>query len=286
MTVLWAGLTMGSVYTLVALTYNMTLVLTGVLNFATAQFFTVGAFTAYAGLTQHSLPLPVVLLIGAVLGGLVAVAEERVAIRPLRGHGGHTELVTTLGVSTVIAGAAIVIWGPDPLRVTVVPERTWTVLGGQVRPNELLLIVIAVVATLGFHVWTHRSRLGLAGLARTEDEDAAALRGIDVRRLSMLGFAIAGIFGGLVGPVMAQTTYAVATIGLVLALKGFVAMALGGVGSHLGALLGGTVVGLVEAFSNRHLGNDYGDIAVIVILALILLLRPTGLLSKGEPRLV
>jgi branched-chain amino acid transport system permease protein len=286
MTTVWAGLTMGAIYTLVAIGYNVTLVLTGVLNFANAQFLTIGAFVAYWGLTQHSVPLPLVLLLAAAVAAVIAAVEERVAIRPLGRLGGHTELVTTLGVSTIIAGIAIVVWGPDPLPVKVMPSGTWTLLGGQVRPNEVLLIVIAVAATAGFHFWTHRSRLGLAGLARTEDIEAAALRGINVRRLAVIGFVLAGAFGGLIGPVVAQSTYAVATLGLILALKGFVAMAVGGVGSYTGALVGGLVVGLVEALAARYLGNNFGDISVVVILAAVLLLRPTGLISRGQVRLV
>ena len=286
MTTVWAGLTMGAIYTLVAIGYNLTLILSGVLNFANAQFLTVGAFTAYWGLTQNSVPLLLVLLIAIAGATLLGVLEERIALRPLGRLGGHIELVTTLGVSTVVAGLMLVIWGPEPLPVQVVPSATWSVLGGHVRPNEVAIIVVAVVAALGVHAWTHRSRLGLAALARFEDPEAAELRGIDVRRLAVLGFALAGAFGGLVGPLVAQKTYAVATLGLVLALKGFVALAVGGVGSHFGALLGGLTVGLVEAFSARYIGNDFGDISVVVVLLLVLLLWPTGLKGKGQVRLV
>lgn len=286
MTTVWAGLTMGAIYTLVAIGYNLTLLLTGVLNFANAQFLAVGAFTAYWGLTQNDLPLPVVLLIGMALATLLGVVEERVAIRPLGRIGAHTELVTTLGVSTILTGIALIVWGAEPLPVEVMPSGTWTLLGGQVRPNEIAIIGVAVAAAIGVHLWTHRSRLGLAGLARTEDPEAAALRGIDVRRLTVLGFALAGAFGGLVGPLVAQKTYAAATLGLVLALKGFVALTVGGVGSHIGALLGGLVVGLVEAFSARYIGNDFGDISVVVVLLLVLLLLPTGLVGRGQVRLV
>lgn len=286
MTTLWAGLTMGAIYAIVAIGYNITLILTGVINFANAQFVMIGAFVAFWGLTQNDLPLPLVLLVAVVLSALVGVLTELIAIRPLKNHGGHTELVTTLGVSTVIAGLALVIYGPDPLTVNVVPTETLNVLGGQVRLNELLLILVAVVATVAIHWWMHRSKLGLAGLARTEDPEAASIRGVNVRGLAVLGLVLAGAFGGLIGPLVAQKTFAVATLGLVLALKGFVAMAVGGVGSILGSLIGGLIVGVVEAFAARAIGNDFGEIAVVVVLLAVLLLRPTGVVGRGQVRLV
>lgn len=286
MTTLWAGLTMGAIYAIVAAGYNITLILTGVINFANAQFIMIGAFVAYWGLTQNDLPLPLVLLISMMLSALIGFLTERIAIRPLRNPGGHTELVTTLGVSTVIAGLAFVIFGPEPLPVNVVPTETLNVLGGQVRLNELLIILVAVVATVTIHWWMHRSKLGLAGLARAEDPEAASIRGINVRRLAILGLLLAGAFGGLIGPLVAQKTFAVATLGLVLALKGFVAMAVGGVGSILGALIGGLIVGVVEAFAARAIGNDFGEIAVVFVLLAVLLARPTGVIGRGQVRLV
>lgn len=286
MNTLWAGLSMGAIYALVAVGYNITLILSGVLNFASAQFLTIGAFVAFWGLTQNDLPLPLVLLISIALASAIGLLTERVAIRPLKSLGSHTELITTLGVSTIIAGIALVIFGPDPLPVRVMPNDALNVLGGQVRPNELLLILLAVVMVVVLHLWVHRSKLGLAGLARAEDPEAARLRGIDVRGLSLLGFAVAGALGGLAGPLVAQKTYAVATLGLVLALKGFVAMAVGGVGSIVGSLVGGLVVGLVEAFTARYLGDDFGEISVVVILFAVLLVRPVGIFGRRAARLV
>lgn len=286
MTTIWAGLSIGAIYALVAIGYNITLVLTGVLNFAQGQFLVVGAFLGYWGLTQQGLPLPFVLLLAVIAGALIAMLEERIAIRPLKGSKAHTELVTTLGFAAILSGIALAIWGSEPLRVSVVSTDTLTLLGGRVRMIELVVIALAVISAVAFHQWTNRTRLGLAGLARTEDNEAATLRGIDVRRLSILGFAIAGAFGAFVGVFAAQKTFAVFSLGMVLALKGFAAMAIGGIGNHYGALLGGLGVGLVEVFAARYIGNDYGDIAVFVVLFAALVFKPTGLLSRGEARLV
>lgn len=253
MTTIWAGLTMGAIYTLVAVGFNITLVMSGVLNFAQGQFMVVGAFVGFWGISQENLPVALVAVLAMAAGGVLAVIEERVAVRPVAGRGVHTELITTLGFAAVLSGIALAVWGTEPLRVPVLPgDDTWEVLGGRVRPNELLLIGIAVVAAVGFHLWNHRTSAGLAGLARTENAEAATLRGINVRRLSTVGFVIAGAFGGLVGVFVAQKTYAVFDIGTVFALKGFAAMAVGGVGSQYGALAGGLAIGVVEALGARY----------------------------------
>ncbi|MGO4691791.1 branched-chain amino acid ABC transporter permease [Glaciibacter sp. 2TAF33] len=286
MTTLWSGLTMGAIYAIVAVGYNITLILSGVLNFASSQFIAIGAFVAYWGLTQNNIPLPLVIAIAVVIAGGLAFLEERIAVRPLRKSGNHIDLITTLGASTIISGVLLLLYGPEPLQVRVLPNATWEVLGGQVRPNELVLIAVAIVATVAVHFWIHRSRLGLAGLARAEDSEAASIRGMNVRALAILGFVAAGAFGGLIGPIVAQKTFAVATLGLVLALKGFVAMAVGGVGSILGSLVGGLIVGLVEAFAARYIGSDFGQIAVVIVLFAMLLLRPSGVLGRGQARLV
>lgn len=286
MTVIWSGLATGAIYAIVAAGFNLTLVLTGVLNFAHPQFMVLAGFIGYWGLTQHNLPLVVVVLMATAAGALLALIEERIAIRPLQGKGLYIELVTTLGFSAVVSGVVFAIWGSVPLRVDAVSGSAVTILGGRIGIVELLIIVLAVVMTVGFHEWTHRSRLGLAGLARTENPEAAALRGINVRRLSLIGFGIAGALGGLVGVFVAQQTYAVFSIGIVLALKGFAALAVGGVGSQHGALVGGLAIGLFEAFAARYFGAGAGDIAVFVVLLVVLLTKPAGILGKGQVRLV
>jgi branched-chain amino acid transport system permease protein len=183
-------------------------------------------------------------------------------------------------------GLALLRFGPDPLGVSVLPGASLDLLGGRVRLNELALLLAAAVITAAAYYLVHRTRLGLAGLARAEDPEAASLRGIDVRALSILGFVAAGIVGGLIGPLVAQKTYAVATLGLLLALKGFIALAVGGVGSITGSLVGGMVVALIEAFAARYLGNDFGAVSVILLLFAVLLLRPDGILGRRLVRVV
>jgi branched-chain amino acid transport system permease protein len=194
--------------------------------------------------------------------------------------------VTTLGALTAIGGLMIALVGTEPERVDLLPDETYSLLGGQVQSSDIVLIVVAVVGAIALDRWSVRSRLGLAGLARTEDEEAAELRGVPTRGLSMLGFVLAGLFGGLVGPLIAQKTYAVASLGLLLALKGFAALAVGGLGRSVGILLGGLLVGLIEAFSARYIGSQWGDISVVAVLFAVLFIRPAGLFGRTVARVV
>jgi branched-chain amino acid transport system permease protein len=208
---------------------------------------------------------------------------ELVAIRPLsRGRrwiGTSTELITTVAVATALSGLAAVIWGTEPLAVPFPGETSISFLGGEVAPVSLALIGLAIVAGVAIHLWYRHTLTGLACLASAEDRVAAALRGIRVRRLSLGSFGAAGALAGIVGLLAAPVTYAFYSLGNTLALSGFVALALGGLGSQLGCLIGGFLTGVVGALSARYIGGNYQDIATFVLLLLALGIRPGGLIK-------
>jgi branched-chain amino acid transport system permease protein len=285
MTLVWAGLSLGAVYAIIAIGYNIVFTASGVFNFANAQLLMVGTFIAYWGLVEAKLPLLVVFVLDAAVVGVLAVLEERVAIRPIKGTEG--QLVTTVGVATLLGGATQLIWGGQPLTVPFLSQNSvWTVLGGRVLPVELLLIVIAVVLTVALLVYGRTSMIGLATLAMAEDREAASLRGVNVRALALGAFAVSGVLAGVLGPVVGAKTFAVATLGSALALKGFVALALGGFGSVTGGLIGGLAIGLIEQYTDRYLGSAYTNLMVFAVLLLVLMARPTGLFGKVRERTV
>jgi branched-chain amino acid transport system permease protein len=286
-TIVWAGLTTGAIYALIAIGYNITLVMGGVLNFAFANVVMLGGFVGFWGIST-GLPLPVVLALAVAAGALVCLVEERVAIRHLRGGpGGHTELVTTVGVATAITGLLVIVWGSDPQQVTFAGTADVVdLLGGRVRLGDLLLIGLSLLAGVGFYLWTHRTRLGLASLAQSEDREAAMLRGANVRMFSLVGFVVAGALAGLVGPVVATMTTASAFTSLVLAVKGFIALTIGGVGSQTGALAGGLLIGLAEAVADYHLGSSVGNITVFVVFLAVVMIRPAGIFGRRAARVV
>jgi branched-chain amino acid transport system permease protein len=285
MTIVWSGLAIGAIYGLIALGYNIVFVSSNVFNFAHAQLVTLGTFVAFWGSVTLKLPPVLVFLLAAVIVGGVAVVEERTAIRLIRGTEG--QLVTTVGFLTLLEGVTQVIWGGQPLEVPFFGRSTVLILlGGRVFPVELELMGAAVVVTIAFVAITRGTMLGIALLAVSEDREAALMRGINVRALGIGAFAVSGVVAGLLGPIVGPQTFAVVTLGSTLALKGFVAMAIGGFGSAPGALIGGFVVGMIESESGRYLNASYSDLMVFAALLIVLLLRPTGLFGHARERAV
>ncbi|WP_238010605.1 branched-chain amino acid ABC transporter permease [Dactylosporangium sp. AC04546] len=287
MTEIIAGLTTGAIYAMVALGYNVTYLASGVLNFAHANLMVAGMFVAYWAHDIGGLPVPVVFLIAFVLAGVVGLVEERFAIRPLRNSSGSAELVTMIGVATVITGIIAFTFGTDALRVPFFgPDQTVVVLGGRAQPLDLIIVGVAIALAIALELITHRTRIGLAALAQTDDREAAQLRGINVGGLSMWGFAVAAAAGGLLGPLLVAKTFAATSLALLLAVKGFVVLVLGGVGSHRGVLIAALGIGLVEAFGARYIGPLYRDVVVFVVFAIVLLALPHGLFGDRKVRAV
>jgi branched-chain amino acid transport system permease protein len=284
-TVIWSGLTVGAVYALVAIGYNVVYLATGAFNFAQAALMMVGVFVTYWGLATVHWPSGAVVAFAAVVVAVLAVMEERLAIRPVRGVEGH--LVTTVGWATILVGGVEVVWGPDDRSVpSLFQSDSVRIFGGQVTPNGLFLMGLVVALAALIHVSLRRTMLGLSCLATSEDPEAAQLAGVNVRRLSILAFVVSGAVAGAVSIGVGPQTLAYQGLGSALALKGFAAMAVGGFGSISGAVVGGMATALVEALAARYLGGNYPNIAVFALLALVLLAKPTGALGVTKERVV
>jgi branched-chain amino acid transport system permease protein len=284
-TTIWAGLSVGAVYALVALGYNIVYIGSGTLNFAHANLMVLGVFLSYWGLTQLGWPIVPILVVAVVIVALAAVTEERVAIRPVREIQG--QLVTMVGAATLITGIIEIIWGQQALTVPSFFSNTPThVLGGAVVPDDLVLIGLAVVGAVGFALVSRFTMIGLSALAVSEDREAAQMRGIRVRRIQLGVFAISGALAGLLGPFIGPLTFASYTLPYSLALIGFVALALGGYGSIIGATLGAFALGLVEQYTDRYIGGNYENLMVFGILIVVLMIVPNGVFGARRERMV
>lgn len=285
MTLLWSGLASGAVYALVAIGYNIVFISSQTFNFAQAQLVMVGAFVAYnASVTWH-LPLWAVALLATATVMVLASVEERVAVRPVSSP--DALLVTTLGVATLLSGATQLIWGSQPLSVPFPgSSNVISIFGGRVYPFEIGLVAAPIVAVIVFVYLSRRLTVGLALLGMAENREAATLRGVNVRLLAFGTFALAGGLAGLTSLLVGPYTFAVATLGSELALKGFVVLAIGGFGSMGGSLAGGLIVGLVEALASRYLGTQYSDLCIFAVLLIVLLARPAGLFVRTRERVV
>jgi branched-chain amino acid transport system permease protein len=285
MTTVWAGLSVGAVYALVALGYNIVYIGSGVLNFAQANLMVLGVFLAYWGLVQVGWPIVPIFVVAVVIVALAAMTEERLAIRPVREIQG--QLVTMVGAATLITGIIEVIWGQQALTVPSFFSNTPThVLGGAVVPNDLVLIGLAVVFTAGFALVSRFTMIGLSALAVSEDREAAQMRGISARRVQVGVFAVSGALAGFLGPFIGPLTFASYTLPYSLALIGFVALALGGYGSIIGATIGAFAIGLAEQYTDRYIGGNYENLMVFAILVVVLMVVPNGLFGARRERMV
>lgn len=286
------GLTIGSVYALVALGYTMVYGVLRLINFAHGDLFMVGAYLAFtlvvsAGL-MHVIPWPVlaiVVMFLLVMGfvGITGVAIERVAYRPLRRASRLAPVVSALGMSVFLENAVMLIYGPkyQNFPSSVLPDWSFQLAGVKITLMRLLILVVSVALMAGMYLFVQKTRLGAAMRAVALDHDTSRLMGIDVDRIITLVFLIGPALGAaagiMVGMYYGQIDF---TMGWIYGLKAFTAAILGGIGNIPGAMVGGFILGLVEALAAGYISAAWKDVFSFAILIIILLVRPTGLLGE------
>jgi branched-chain amino acid transport system permease protein len=294
------GLTLGSVYALIALGYSMVYGILKLLNFAHGEVYMIGAFIGYGVLTVSGgaadpmfpiwLLLSFMFLAAMIGSGLLGVVIERFAYRPLRNAPRIAPLISALGVSFFLQNSALLLFSADfrSYGTFQLDDGALFVKGIHWGPLNISLIrIIVIVSTaalmVGLTLFISRTRLGKAMRATAYDREAAAMMGIDVDRVIvvtfLIGSALAGAAGVMVGLVFQRVYH---FMGFVAGLKGFTAAVIGGIGSIPGAMLGGLVIGLAEAFSTGYLSSTFYDLIVFGLLIAMLLVRPTGLLGKAD----
>ncbi|ADU50695.1 amino acid/amide ABC transporter membrane protein 1, HAAT family [Thermaerobacter marianensis DSM 12885] len=285
------GLTVGSIYALVALGYTMVFGVLKMINFAHGDLFALGAylgltFLIWGALGQGAGGLAALLLIGllaALCVGLAGVLVERVAYRPLRGAGRLPAVVSALGVSVFIQNGIMLLWGAFPVAFPhgMVPDVSWSVGGITISLMRLVILGGSLVLMLALYLFIQYTKLGAAMRAIAVDHETARLMGIDVDRLIqlvfLLGAALGGLAGVMVGLYYGQLNF---TMGWLYGLKAFTAAILGGIGNIPGAMVGGLVLGLAETLAAGYVAGEWKDAVAFFILILILLVRPTGLLGE------
>ena len=293
------GLTLGAVYAMVALGYTMVYGIIQLINFAHGEVVMIGAMVAFSvigGILQTGSGLPPVTIV--LVGGLVAIpicvavalVMERLAYRPLRGAPRLAPLITAIGVSIILQHVAMMIWSRNPLAFPqILDNRVFHFAGATVSSVQLAIWVVStfMMATLTWVVY--RTRLGIAMRATSQNPQVAGLMGIDINRIIAATFAIGAALAAIAG-VMVGTYYGIAhyTMGSLLGLKAFCAAVLGGIGNLPGAMLGGLILGIVEALGAGYIGDltgnwfgsNYQDVFAFIVLILVLVFRPSGLLGE------
>jgi branched-chain amino acid transport system permease protein len=291
------GVTLGSVYALIALGYSMVYGILKLLNFAHGEVYMIGAFIGYfvlvglGGAASPILPVaPVIFLmfLAAMLGsGILGVVIERFAYRPLRNAPRIAPLISAIGVSFFLQASALLIFTAQ-FRTYQTPELIPFTTGidwGPLQISLVRIIVITSTVTLMIALWllVNRSRLGKAMRATSYDREAAAMMGIDVDRVIVATFFIGSILAGAAGVMFGLVFGRVFHfMGFIAGLKGFTAAVIGGIGSIPGAMLGGLVIGLAEAFSAAYISSTFQNLIVFGILIAVMLVRPSGLLGRAE----
>ena len=292
-----SGLTLGSLYALIALGYSMVYGILKLLNFAHGDVYMIGAFVGWY--TLHALGGPLnptisgaavlfVMFIVSMLGcGVLGVAIERFAYRPLRNAPRIAPLISALGVSIFLQNSALLIFGAsfrDYDTFDLIGVKTFSV--GQLffSVTQLLTVVLAVLLMVALTIFVARSRLGKAMRSTSHDREAASMMGIDVDRVIavtfFIGSALAGAAGVMFGLVFGQIYH---YMGFIAGLKGFTAAVLGGIGSIPGAMVGGLIVGLAESYATGYLpqGSTFQNLYVFALLIAVILIRPSGLFGTA-----
>jgi branched-chain amino acid transport system permease protein len=276
----FSGITVGAIYALAALGFTLIYNASGVINFAQGEFIMLGGMSAVM-LTQSGMPLVAAIVVAVAITALVGVLVEKLAIEPAGDADVGTLIIITIGASLAIRGLVQVLLGKGTHALPAFSgDAPIAVLGATLLPQSLWAIgvTVAIVAALAW--FFGRTLTGKAMLATAFDKLAAQLVGINTRFILTLSFGLAAALGAMGGILVAPITYTSYDVGIMLGLKGFVAATLGGLGSGVGAIAGGLLLGLAEALTAGYVSSAYKDATPFALILAVLFLLPQGLFGR------
>ena len=279
-----SGISLGSIYAIIALGYTMVYGIAKMLNFAHGDIIMVGGYVAFTAMSALNLPASVAVLLSVLFCTALGVIIEGVAYKPLRGANSLAVLITAIGVSYLLQNLALLIFGANPKSFqSVVPIRSMSFANGQlvISGETVAAIAACFLVMVALTTFIKKTRAGQAMLAVAEDKGAATLMGINVNATVALTFAIGSALAALAGVLLCSAYPTLTpTTGAMPGIKAFVAAVLGGIGSIPGALIGGLLLGVLENLSKAYLSSKLSDAIVFSVLILVLVVRPTGILGK------
>lgn len=283
---LFSGLTLGSIYALIALALVTTYNITGILNMAQGEFVALGALTActfYSAGFSLAASFCFSVVITAVVGGLV----ERLAINPLPSVSSITLIIITIGLSIMIRGLALLIWGTNPYSLPAFtkggPLKVWE---AAINIQSIWVFGLLIVTVTGLLIFMEKTYWGKAVRACVINRIAAQLMGINPYILSLMAFVISGALGAAAGVFITPITLATYDMGFTLGLKGFVAAIIGGINNVGGAIIGGLLLGVLEIFGAGLISSALKDAVALIVLIIVLLFRPQGIIGVVSGRKV
>jgi branched-chain amino acid transport system permease protein len=284
LTYLINGLSLGSVYALIALGYTMVYGIAKMLNFAHGDVIMLGAYLVFMCMSGTNLPAIVSIVIAIVCCTAIGIIIEKIAYKPLRRATNLAVLITAIGVSYFLQNMALLIWGADPKAFRSVVRLPSVVLfDGQLVISAVTIatVLAAIIVMVCLTLFTQKTKMGKAMRAVSEDKGAAQLMGINVNTTISMVFAIGSGLAALAGVLLCSAyPTLMPTTGSMPGIKAFTAAVLGGIGSIPGAALGGVLLGIIEIFAKAYVGTQFSDAIVFAVLIIVLLIRPAGLLGK------
>jgi len=279
------GISLGSVYAIIALGYTMVYGIAKMLNFAHGDVIMVGAYISFCSTTYLGLPVLVSIVIAMAVCTVLGILIEFLAYKPLRSAPSLAVLITAIGVSYFLQNAALLIWGSAPKTFTSVVKNIESIklFDGQliITSESIVTVLSCIVIMIALTIFTSKTKIGKAMRAVSEDKGAAQLMGINVNVTISVTFAIGSALAAIAGVLLCSSYNSlVPTTGSMPGIKAFTAAVFGGIGSIPGAMIGGILLGLIEILGKSYISMQLSDAIVFAVLIIVLLVRPTGILGK------
>ncbi len=278
------GVSLGSVYALIALGYTMVYGIAKMLNFAHGDVIMVGAYMSYIATTAMGFPPMVSVIFAMLVCTLLGILIEKFAYKPLRKATSLAVLITAIGMSYLLQNIALLVFKSDPKSFkSIVSLDSLSLFGGKltITSESIVTVAVCVVIMVALSVFTKKSKMGKAMRAVSEDRGAAELMGINVNVTISVTFAIGSALAAIAGVLLCSAyPVLVPTTGSMPGIKAFTAAVFGGIGSIPGAMVGGILLGVIEIFSKAYISTQLSDAIVFAVLIIVLLVKPTGLLGK------
>lgn len=277
------GISLGSIYALIALGYTMVYGIAKMLNFAHGDVIMIGGFTVFIAISSLSFPVWLSILVGIIVCTLLGIIIEKVAYKPLRNASPLAVLITAIGVSYLLQNIALLIFGSDSKSfVSVVGLKDWKINDQLViSAVTIVTILVSLAIMILLTLFINKTKPGRAMLAVSEDKGAAQLMGINVNSTISLTFAIGSALAAVAAVLLCSAYPQInAYTGSMPGIKAFVAAVFGGIGSIPGAMIGGILLGIIENLSKAYISSQMADAIVFAVLIIVLLVKPTGILGK------
>ena len=280
---LFTGVTVGSIYAMVAVGFNIIYNVTDIINFAQGEFVMLGGLIMVFFTVTAGLPLPLAFVLTIVAVTAVGALMQRFTINPLKNASVLTMIIVTIAVSILFKGIAMFVWGKDPY---IFPpfsgSKPLFVFGAAIQTQTLWVLFLTAVMVVLMTIFFKKTRYGKAMLACADDPEAARLVGIKVNTMILISFALSAAIGAVAGAVITPISLMEYDRGALLALKGFGAAVLGGLGSFYGAVVAGVLLGIIESMCAGLVSSGYKDAVALILLLLVLYVRPSGLFGNVE----